>query len=172
MKPKKPAIMCIECGVKPCKRGAKKYCSYECSLKHTAVAIQKYDRETMYKSRGVWNRGKKGIHLSLSSEFKKGHKSNVGVIRLDMRGENNPKWVEKIEVNCSYCGNQLLLAPNQVKDRNRNFCNRTCWALGTRGKGSPVYKGEKSARRLRNRIADLPEYRAWHAFVLKRDGYK
>ena len=172
MKPKKPTIMCLECGVKPCKRGAKKYCSLECSLKNTAVQKQEYDKYEMYKNRSVWNRGMKGIHLSPDTEFKKGHQMNLGRERPDRKGENNNKWVEKIERSCSYCRKELSLTPYQVKNRTRNFCNRECWALGTRGLGSPVYKGEEAVSRLRNRIAQMPEYRAWHAEIMKRDGYQ
>lgn len=162
-------IMCLECGVMPCKRGAKKYCSRECCLKNTAVSIQKYDRESMYKKRLTWNRGLKGIHLSPGSEFKKGTQINLGRVRADMAGENNWKWKPKIKKECSNCQKILELQPNQV--RGRNFCNRQCWSRGTRGQGSPVYKGDKAVARLRNRIAQLPEYRAWHAFILNRDNY-
>lgn len=164
-------IMCIECGVKPCKRGAIKYCSRECSLKNTAVQKQSFDRE-VYKNRMVWNRGMKGIHLSRKSEFKKGNKINSGRVRHDLEGKNNHKWVEPIIRLCSYCSKSIELKPNQIKNRNKNFCNRKCWALGTRGDGSPVYKGEKAVSRLRNRVAELPEYKEWHATILKRDNYK
>jgi len=163
--------MCVECGVKPCKRGAIKYCSKECSLKNTSVHVLG-NSYSLPKGHTPWNKNKKGIHLSKKSEFRKDNSVNLGRVRLDMRGENNHKWQPKLKRPCEYCTKELALAPHQVKNRVRNFCNRTCWALGTRGKGSPVYKGEKSARRLRNRVAQMPEYREWHATVLKRDGYK
>ncbi len=164
-------IICVECGVKPCKRGAIKYCSKECSLKNTAVQSQNFDRESLYKRRKVWNRGKKGIHLSPTSEFQEGHQINLGRIREDV-GEKSGCWVEPITTKCAQCLKPLKLKPNQIKRRKRNFCDRTCWALGTRGNSSPVYKGEKAVSRLRGRIACMPEYRTWHAAVMKRDKYK
>lgn len=157
----------------PCKRGAKKYCSRKCCLKNTSV-------QKMY---GNYWKGKtipKEIRdkISMSSKgrpsnsgcFKKGTQINVGRIRTDMQGDKNPKWKPKKETQCSYCKKTLILQPSELRDRN--FCNRECWALGTRGINSPVYKGEISSARLRNRIAQLPEYREWHAAVMKRDGYK
>ncbi len=170
---------CLECGVEFGKKSseskkywtAKKYCSQACSLKNTAVQEQDFDRSFL-KDLIPWNKGIKGIHLSPKTEFKKNHLVNLGRIRLDMRGENNPKWVEKIKRKCAFCKKKLFLAPNQVRNRTRSFCSRECWSLGTRDTGSPVYKGENAVSRFRGRIACMPEYRAWHAAVLKRDGYK
>lgn len=165
----KTIITCLECGVMPCKRGAKKYCSLECSLENTAVQKQKFD--TSYKHDLVpWNKGL-SVHLSPKSEFKKGNSINMGRIRED-RGEKNACWVKPRIRYCAQCSKKLELKPNQVKNRKRHFCNRICWALGTRGKGSPVFKGEKAVSRYRNRVAELPEYKEWHAAVLRRDNYK
>ncbi len=164
-------IMCIECGVMPCKRGAKKYCSYECSLKNTSVHVLG-NSFSIKKGSTPWNKGAKYSKKFKSrldmSGLEMGRGYFKGKQRLDMRIEK----VERILKNCSHCGKQLRLIPYQVTGRKRNFCNRTCWALGTRGEGSPVYKGDKAIARLRNRIAQLPEYRKWHAEIMKRDNYR
>ncbi len=166
----KTTIICVECGVKPCKRGAKKYCSYECSLKNTSVHVLG-NSYSLPKGHIPWNKNKKGIHLSPESQFKKGNRINAGRIREDI-GEKSGCWVKPLIRYCAQCNAKLLLKPNQIRKHKRHFCNRTCWALGTRDNGSPVYKGERAVSRLRNRVAQLPEYRQWHAAVLKRDNYK
>lgn len=108
----------------------------------------------------------KGLHLSPETEFKKGQKGFwEGKKRLDIRGRK-----KIVKVNCSQCLKELILQPNQV--RHRNFCNRSCWVLGTRGKGSPVFKGEKAIARFRGRVAQLPEYRIWHAEVMRLGKYR
>ncbi len=161
-------IICVECGVKPCKRGAKKYCSYECSHKHTSVHLSK-KHYSIPLGTVPWNKGV-SVHLSPDSEFKKGNKINVGRKRWDI-GEKNKCWKGRVTKTCIFCAKDFLLAPWQVR-QGKKFCTPKCYQTWHRGVNSPVYKGEKSARRLRNRIADMPEYREWHAFVLKRDGYR
>ncbi len=166
-------IMCIECGVMPCKRGAKKYCSYKCSLKNTSV-------QKMY---GNYWKGKKmpesvrnKISLSAmgrpsnSGTFKKGNLINLGRKRKDV-GDKNACWKPKTSINCKQCGKERLLAPNEVKD-GRKFCSSICYSNWHKGINSPVYKGNKAVSRLRNRIAQLPEYKKWHAEIMKRDNYR
>lgn len=165
---------CLECGVMFFKKPSesrkywrtKKYCSYKCSLIYTAV--QKQDQSNNPSLMGhliPWNKDLKGIHLSPKSEFKKGQRGYwTGKERLDIRGRK--KIAKTI---CFYCEKELILQPNQI--RNRNFCNRECWGFGHRGTNSPVYRGEKSVARLRNRVAQLPEYKDWHATCLKNGNY-
>jgi len=88
----------------------------------------------------------------------------------EFSGEKNPMWKPKTPAHCSHCKKELLLSPYQI--RARNFCNRSCWALGTRGKGSPVFKGDKATKDLRNRIMHLPEYKYWRIGVFIRDNHK
>lgn len=89
-----------------------------------------------------------------------------------MQGKNNPAWIKPIPVVCAHCSKEILLKPWQMKDRKRFFCNRTCWSQGTRGKGSPVFKGEAARKKLRHRIMELPEYPAWRMGVFSRDSFK
>lgn len=181
---------CQECGVLFCKKltESKKYwkdkmfCSADCSNKnrvgkHFSPASEFKNGQTSYwKGKELPENVREKIsdsskgRPSNSGSFKKGTKINIGRIRMDMRGKNNPRWKSKIERKCAHCENIISLQPNEV--RNKNFCNRQCWALGTRGKGSPVFKGEKSVARYRNRVAELPEYKEWRRAILKRDEYK
>jgi len=46
-----------------------------------------------------------------------------GKKRLDMIGENNPMYKEKIKVNCSYCNKLLEKHPYRVKITKNFFCN-------------------------------------------------
>lgn len=170
---------CLECGDVFCKKSSTsrkkwlimKYCSQKCSIKNTTVQNLDFDR-SLLRGHVPWNKGKIGLHLNPATEFKKGNQINLGRTRLDMQGEKNFKWVESIITSCAHCSKELRIKPHQVKNRTRNFCNRECWALGTRGRGSPVFRGEEAVARFRNRVAQLPEYREWHAEVLKRDGYQ
>ncbi len=149
-----------------------KYCSQKCSIKNTQVQKQDFDR-TILKGHEPWNKGIKGLQLSPRTQFKKGQAGYwKGKVRHGFQGKGNPTWVEPIIKRCAQCSTELPLKPWQLKNRKRFFCNRLCWAIGTRGIGSPVYKGELGIARLRNRIAQLPEYRVWHAAILARDNYR
>ena len=149
----------------------KKYCSYKCSLTKTSVQKQSFDRNKL-KGLIPWNKGTKysekmKFRLNLSG-LEIGRGFNKGKKLLQITGENNPNWKEKIRKNCEICNKEMLLPP---WDKNRRFCNRKCWALGTRGIGSPVYKGDKAITPLRIRIMELPEYKNWRSIILKRDNY-
>jgi len=154
----------------PCKRGAKKYCSRECCLKNTAIGI-KNKRFSIEKNTIPWNKG-----IKYSPELKSrlnvdGLKLGIGYWkgkeRLNLRGDR----LRHVIRNCMFCSNEMKLAPWQVRD-NKKFCSPKCYQAWHRGDNSPVYKGDKAVSRLRNRIAQLPEYREWHATIMKRDGYK
>ncbi len=132
----------------------RKYCSLLCSNKKEA-----------------WNKGTKGLIKSNSGSFKKGIIPWIKGKKLpQLSGENNPNYKPKISKICEYCSKEILLPPWRIRTK-RYFCDRVCWALGTRGKGSPVFKGEEATKPLRNRVMELPEYQLWHAEILKRDKY-
>lgn len=170
---------CLVCGDEFCKRysesrkywATKKYCSSKCSLVVTSVKggpfIGKHLPENIRKKISL---SSKGQRRSLKTEFKKGRISDrKGKKFPELSGENHPNWKPKIEKECEVCKKKLLLPPWQAKQFR--FCGRECWAKGTRGKGSPVYKGENAKTPLRVRIMELPEYKEWHATILKRDNY-
>ncbi len=166
-------IKCLECGDLISKRGAKKYCSIKCSLKHTSIQKmygnfwkgKKMPEDVKYKI-SLANLGRS----SNSGTFKKGNSINLGRKRTDI-GEKNKNWKERTSIHCKQCGVERLLAPNEVRD-GRKFCSPLCYSKWHRGKNSPVYKGEKAVGKFRNRVAQLPEYKEWHAIILKRDNYK
>lgn len=177
MKPKIIATKkCLECGgifsKKPTESrkywAKKKYCSFVCSLVHTTIKKQ---RNSEKPTLGIepWNKGTIGIMKPNSTSFKKGHKMNVGIPRPDMLGEKNPLWKPKKVRRCAYCKKELSLVPWQMKNRKRFFCNRDCWAKGTRGVGSPVFKGDKAISKIRSRIGALPHYAEWRKSILNRD---
>lgn len=140
---------------------SKKYCSVDCQnisklgskpwnigLKYDESMKERLDQSGLARGRGLY-KGKKMPQWS---------------------GENSHSWKPKIEAECTYCHARLLLVPWQKK--KRNFCNRLCWSLGTRGKGSPVFKGEKATKKLRNRIMELSEYNYWRVAVFIRDDHR
>lgn len=151
----------------------KKYCGVACALVNTSVSLQ----ENPNRGKPLSAEVKKKISDSLkgrapnSGSFKKGIVSWAkGKKFPNLSGENSPKWKQKIQASCAYCKKVLLLPPWRTKVK-RFFCDRTCWALGTRGHGSPVFKGEESKKNLRDRVMQLPEYVAWRKSVFSRDGY-
>lgn len=132
----------------------RKYCSRVCSNK-----------------KGAWNKGTIGLIKPNSGSFKKGIVPWTKGKKLpQFSGVNNPSWKLKISKTCDYCQEEIILPPWRIRTK-KFFCNRVCWALGTRGKGSPVFKGEEAVANIRSRIDQLPEYRSWHATILRRDNY-
>lgn len=141
----------------------KKFCSRVCrfaNLKKFGMA-----EETKQKLSLILT-GREGN----SGSFKKGSVPWTKGKKLpQISGPNNHNWKEHISKPCEICKKEMNLAPWESK---RRFCNRDCWALGTRGKGSPVFKGEDAKNKLRNRIMELPEYKYWRVAVFIRDEHK
>jgi hypothetical protein len=75
---------------------------------------------------------------------------------------------KRVEKSCEHCGKTMSLPK---WDSKRRFCDVTCWGHGHREEKSPVYKGDYAVSRMRQRIMQFPEYKEWHAKVLKRDNY-
>jgi hypothetical protein len=171
----KVSKICLVCGDIFYNRN-KKYCSRKCSLTQTVISKQDHSNNLQRtKNAKIWNRG-----LKMSDEFKKekmnlsgleiGRGFNKGKKLLNMSGDKHPMWKSKTVKTCEYCGKEILLPPWRIRTK-KYFCNRECWALGTRGKGSPVFKGDEAVGILRTRIMELPEHKKWHADCLKQDNY-
>ena len=149
-----------------------KYCSSKCSLTKTGISHQDQSDNPMWK-KGVtpWNKGKKGTQPVNSGSFKKGIIPWIKGKKFPERsGKNNPHWKNKTIKVCEFCSKEILLPPWRIRTK-RYFCDRKCWALGTRGIGSPVFLGEEATKPLRVRIMELPEHKEWHSVILKRDKY-
>jgi len=112
--------ICDQCGVgfKRDKQGARviRFCSQACY--HLWREQTGASNTGQFKSgHKTWNKGKKGLHLSPESEFKKGHISNrklpVGAVVIRMRKRDNKqrKWI-KIgnpniwQIHCHYVWEQ------------------------------------------------------------------
>lgn len=150
----------------------KLFCSKPCAAPFTLVHGRK-------KGRVMTEDHKRKLSLALtgrsgnSGSFKKGQVgTNVGKKFPQLMGEKNVAWKPPIETPCAQCGKILLLKPWQLKNRKRSFCDKACWAKGTRGTGSPVFKGDQAKNRLRQRVMQLPEYVAWRKAVFARDSYR
>lgn len=133
----------------------KQYCSKECSNK-----------------KQPWNTGTVGLIKPNSGSFKKGIISfSKGKKFPEWSGENNPNWKPKISKTCCFCSKEVLLPPHRIIEDKKFFCNRVCWALGSRNENSPVFKGEDAVAPIRKRIMELSEHKQWHSEILKRDSY-
>ena len=109
----------------------------------------------------------------------------------DMYGENSPRWVQKVEITCEWCGETKLVKPSIV-GRTR-FCSTEC-----RNKHDSKYKcgvnaaryGKHHTRETRNkiqitrykrygikntpalkRIRNSQAYKNWRKAVYERDDY-
>lgn len=94
-----------------------------------------------------------------------------GIKRPNLLGDKNYRWKPRIEVICEHCGKKSMREDWRASSTKRHFCNRVCWAKGTRGKGSPVFKGDKASGRFRNRVMQLPEYVEWRTSIFRRDRF-
>jgi hypothetical protein len=150
----------------------KKFCSRVCSLKVTSIKVQP-NRYSIPVGSAPWNKGiKYGAELKARlnlSGLSLGHGLAAGKRLPHLSGENSGRWVKPKGVVCFFCDKTILLKPWQIKNHKRFFCNRDCWAQGTRGNGSPVYKGDKAVKDLKSRIMLLPEYASWRKSVMERD---
>lgn len=147
-----------------------KYCSRKCSLKITSVLKQdQTSNKQRQKGSTPWNKGTKGICKANSGSFQKGCVS-LAKGRSFPKGENAYAFKPKAIVHCEHCGKDILLPPWRLRSK-RYFCDRICWSQGTRGKGSPVFKGDDAITPFKSQIMQLPEYKDWHATILKRDDY-
>jgi len=180
MKTSRLEKMCLVCGNSFRKKSfesrrywkMKKYCSRRCSLVKTSIRLQK-NCYSIPRGSIPWNKGVRYDRSMKSRLDISGLKIGRGYMKgkhfPQMQGKENPRWSRK-ETLCAYCRKVLILQPCQV--RSRNFCNRTCWALGTRGIGSPVYLGDLATKPLRERIMAMDEYGAWRNSCLKRDHWR
>jgi len=57
---------------------------------------------------------------------KKIDKENSPFFSIDRKGKNNPRWKDKIETTCDFCGKTLMLLPRLYKPFNMHFCHHTC----------------------------------------------
>lgn len=181
MKPLSETKKCLVCGDVFCKKpneskrfwATRKYCSRTCSLAITAISLQDHSRNPARLGQITpWNKGL-SVRLSPKSEFKKGRRNPFrGKQMLQVAGERNGNWKPPIKTHCSHCKTDLLLKPWQTTRAKRNFCNRQCWALGTRGVGSPVFLGDRATKPFRQRVMAMDEYKAWRKAVLTRDNWR
>ena len=86
-----------------------------------------------------------------------------------LRGENHPRWKEKIKRVCETCGKEFEVFPYcLIKPRTGRFCGRKCQGVGLgksqSGENHWNWQGGLSG----GRIGTLE----WRRRVLKRDGYR
>jgi hypothetical protein len=130
-------VNCKECGKEfktipsRVKDGRGKYCSKECSNKHTLIKKGEHRGVQFAKGHQTWCKGLKGIHLSPKTEFKKG---NIpwcrGKKRQEMANENHWFWKEDAE-SVSYVGMHMWVKRNKESDGvclNCGSTKRLHWA--------------------------------------------
>ncbi len=61
----------------------------------------------------------------------------------NMKGENNPKWVERFSIKCDQCGIDMELTAYNLQNQEHYFCSRECqgkWrSENLSGENSPIY---------------------------------
>lgn len=69
------------------------------------------------------NHGLKKDDVYLSKKQKEVGLENLKNIK-DMSGANNPKWSDREELKCDYCG--IIIYRTKSKIKNKNYCSRKC----------------------------------------------
>lgn len=164
-----PYKICQSCGDKFYKKDnqnlkkflspRKKFCSKECMF------------DSLKKHAG-WNRGKhyskETIKKMNFSGLEKGGISRKGKKFPNQSGKNHPNWKQKTLFLCPVCKKKKYLSPWELR---RKYCSLTCRGLDKRGANSPVFKGENSSTKLRNRIRQMAEYTEWRLKCFRRDKF-
>ena len=61
----------------------------------------------------------------------------------DQKGENSPRWVDRVKIICDQCKCDIELTPYNTKNQEHYFCSRECmgkWrSKNLSGENSPVY---------------------------------
>ena len=57
-----------------------------------------------------------------------------------LTGENNPRYVERVEVNCAECGSQLKRTQRRVEQSTKHYCSMKCRGAGHHGKMVEIEK--------------------------------
>lgn len=97
----------------------------------------KKDEEYLYNMRCETIR-KNG--MKLYKYVKKGDK----ILKVyTLKGENNPRYKQRIKLNCAYCGKEIYRLKSNVVNNLNTFCSRHCSAQwkseNMSGKNSPLY---------------------------------
>ena len=84
---------------------------------------------------------KKPKTYMLGNKLRKGLRPTNAFTSEQVRGENNPKWVEPVELTCLQCGKLFYLKPWIVRQSNRLFCTAKCRYTWNKGENHWHYLG-------------------------------
>ncbi len=87
------------------------------------------------------------LNLKKDKDYLYNVQVKTGIINLqnipDQKGENNPRWVERIIVKCDQCGEEFEVTPSSIKNQHHVFCSRECFGKwrseNLTGENSPVF---------------------------------
>ena len=84
---------------------------------------------------------------------------NKGIEVPSMKGENNPRWKDKINISCWECKKDFKVMP--YRKETAHFCSASC---------SSKYRnqGKRTADKI---IRQSVIYKAWRKLVFERDNY-
>lgn len=134
------------------KKFRKGFVTYLGSGKLFKRAIDKYGRdnferiilEVAYSKEELDGFEIKYIELFSASEEDLFYNISLGGSGACLKGEDNPKYKEKVIVKCSCCGKEVEKSEWELKNDKNVFCNKECWrkwqSEQRRGKNSPLYK--------------------------------
>lgn len=117
------------------------------------------------KGHNPWNKGKKGIHFSSKSEFK----------RNDCVGNKNPNWKGgKVKIICKCgCGKEKYVRICDIKNGRGIFYSKKCqgkWNSQNKiGENSNGWKGGKTKQG--QIIKSSLAYKLWRKSIFERDNY-
>lgn len=144
---------CEVCGgefrVKPYRATTARFCSQQCGGKwHLA------------------NRRMPEAH-KFGNTYRVGKRPANAFTSVEVQGENNPRWVEPVEMACSNCGSTFHLKPWLVRQNvtrsGFRYCSETCAKAHMRGANDPRYVGGPKTYRGRG-------WKAARLLAVDRDG--
>ena len=124
-------LQCEVCGeafsVKPYRAKSARFCSLACGGKwHMSV------------------RQMSGLHKA-GNQYRKGLRPSNAFKAEEVRGPNNPKWVDPLEFKCANCGKAVHLKPWLARQNNTRtglrFCGQPCFRSYMHGPNDPRYVG-------------------------------
>ena len=93
--------------------------------------------------------------------------------KFPIRGKDSPRWVEKIEIPCDWCGTVLYRTEWQKNLKNLSFCNKKCcgkWlSKNQSGENHPCWEGGlvEIGKRIRHNIKTSE----WRVACFTRDKF-
>ena len=120
--------ICLNCEKEyPARSRGKKYCSRKCYQDWKKKHFQPKTKICLFCGTefSLLGRGKKGNEIAKFCS----KKCLSAYQAKNWKGENSPKWREKILKKCLTCGKKIFVLQSRLKDGRGKFCSHSCEAI-------------------------------------------